>query len=154
MALPISETPDAFDVFHAYGLTMCMAQGFEQALATLVLLFGRDRATRRPESPEALSSAVARSMEAFERAPEPWTCQARCAGANAPRPFPDFLTRRELAELVGVSDDVVDRWKDGLGLDYYRIGPKILFARTAVDEFLARHQVNRYDKRKDPGRPE
>jgi hypothetical protein len=69
MARPISETPDAFDVFHAYGLTMGMVQGFEHALAMLVVLFGRSRATRRLKSPEALRRAVAKSMEAYQRAP-------------------------------------------------------------------------------------
>jgi len=102
VALPISETPDAFDVFHAYGLTMCMAQGFEQALATLVLLFGRDRATRRPESPEALSSAVARSMEAFERAP----AQLR---KNLPEQFDP--------ELMGEIEGLIE-WRERLSLRY------------------------------------
>jgi|GEM_PF-5431252 hypothetical protein len=69
MARPISETPDAFDVFHAYGVTMCMVQGFEHALATLAVLFGRNRATRQLKSPEAVRSAVARSAEAYQRAP-------------------------------------------------------------------------------------
>jgi len=69
MARPISDTPDAFDVFHAYGVTMCMAQGFEYALATLVELFGRNRATRQLKSAEAFRRTVARSMEAYQRSP-------------------------------------------------------------------------------------
>jgi hypothetical protein len=129
MARPISETPDAFDVFHAYGVTMCMVQGFEQALATLVLLFGRNRATGQLKSPEAFRRTLARSMEAYERAP------AGELRKNLPEQFdPELmgeiesliewrerLSHRYLMEKLNLGDRL-DRFQPGTADELVRVG--------------------------------
>ncbi len=54
---------------------------------------------------------------------------------------PEFYTAVELARLLRVSGRTLRRWLDKKLLNYYIIGGKFLFRRSAVELFLAQRKV-------------
>lgn len=47
----------------------------------------------------------------------------------------DFLSGKELAEVLGVSIDTVLAWRDE-GLPFYRIGKRVWFEQHEVADFI------------------
>lgn len=50
----------------------------------------------------------------------------------------DFLSAKELAEVLGVTIDTVFEWRDR-GLPFYRIGKRVWFEQHEVAEFIMTH---------------
>ena len=50
----------------------------------------------------------------------------------------DFLSAKELAEVLGVTTDTVFEWRDK-GLPFYRIGKRVWFEQHEVAEFIKTH---------------
>ena len=50
----------------------------------------------------------------------------------------DFLSAKELAEVLGVTIDTVFEWRDK-GLPFYRIGKRVWFEQHEVAEFIKTH---------------
>jgi len=50
----------------------------------------------------------------------------------------DFLSAKELAEVLGVTTDTVLEWRHR-GLPYYRIGKRVWFEQHEVAEFIMTH---------------
>jgi len=50
----------------------------------------------------------------------------------------DFLSAKELAEVLGVTIDTVFEWRDK-GLPFYRIGKQVWFEQHEVAEFIKTH---------------
>ncbi len=107
MARPISETPDAFDVYHAFGATMGMVQGFERSLAALVLLFGPSPRTRQLKNAEAVTAVLertfARSMRAYQRA----------SASELRKKLPEGFDPELMAEIESLTE-----WRDRLAHSY------------------------------------
>jgi excisionase family DNA binding protein len=51
-------------------------------------------------------------------------------------PEPEFLSTREVADLLGVSPETVKKLVRGGGLEAFRIGSRIRIRRTALDAFI------------------
>ena len=47
----------------------------------------------------------------------------------------DFLSAKELAEVLGVTIDTVLEWRDR-GLPFYRIGKRVWFEQQEVAQFI------------------
>ena len=50
----------------------------------------------------------------------------------------DFLSAKELAEVLGVTIDTVFEWREK-GLPFYRIGKRVWFEQHEVAEFIKTH---------------
>jgi excisionase family DNA binding protein len=50
----------------------------------------------------------------------------------------DFLSAKELAEVLGMTTDSVLEWRDK-GLPFYRIGKRVWFEQHEVAEFIMTH---------------
>lgn len=50
----------------------------------------------------------------------------------------DFLSAKDLAEVLGVTTDTVLDWRRK-GLSFYRIGKRVWFERREVAEFIISH---------------
>lgn len=54
------------------------------------------------------------------------------------RELRDFLSAKELAEVLGVTTDTVLEWRR-IGLPFYRIGKRVWFEQHEVAEFIMTH---------------
>ena len=50
----------------------------------------------------------------------------------------DFLSAKELAEVLGITIDTVFEWRNK-GLPFYRIGKRVWFEQCEVAEFIKTH---------------
>ena len=55
-----------------------------------------------------------------------------------PAELKDFLSAKELAEVLGVTTDTVLEWRHR-GLPFYRIGKRVWFEQHEVAEFIMTH---------------
>ncbi len=53
----------------------------------------------------------------------------------------EFLTSKEVADLLRVSKKTLQRYCAKRALNYIRIGGVLRFRRTAIDLFIARNEV-------------
>lgn len=64
----------------------------------------------------------------------------------------DFLSAKELAEVLGVSIDTVLGWRDE-GLPFYRIGKRVWFEQHEVADFILTQLKGEGIKRKGGENP-
>jgi excisionase family DNA binding protein len=54
-----------------------------------------------------------------------------------------LLTQTELAELIRVSERTLERWRvQGDGVPFVKLGRRVLYRRTDVEEWIASHVVS------------
>lgn len=53
------------------------------------------------------------------------------------RPREGYLTKRGVADYLGVSTRTVERYQAAMGLPGYRVGGRNLYRRTEVDSWVA-----------------
>lgn len=57
---------------------------------------------------------------------------------------PEYFTTSELAEYLRVSERAIADWRSEGKISFSKIGRKIIYSKSEVDEFLAKHKIKRY----------
>lgn len=51
-----------------------------------------------------------------------------------------LLTKRDVAELLGISIRTVDKWVSRREIPFVRVGSLVRFERSAIDSWITRHR--------------